>query len=222
MTMPIIINDTDFMKKMKNVVEYSFGFFEGAQKGKKELLNDLGNKLIIVIGEYVDASARVNPSRLHHVYEWDRAGSNSARLFDFDKIVSASSVRLKYSFTQSQSVRAGSTDPFFDKAEVMEAGMPVTIKPSRSAVLRFEIDGQEIFTSNPVTVNNPGGEQAQNGFKMTIDEFFRTFSQSILETTGIGKRLRDLNIFVSKMGIGGRIGGRSTGYQWISSAGGMA
>lgn len=215
------VDTTDFVKKMNQFIDYSFGFFEGAESGKKELLNNLGDKLIVVIGEYIDSSARVNPSSLHHVYEWDEVGSESARLFDFDKIITNSSLRLRYSFSQSQSVRIGSTEPFLNKAEIMEAGIPVVIKPRQKAVLRFEVDGQEVFTSKPVTVMNPGGEQTVNGFKMTVDEFFKTFSQSILTSTGIAKRLKDLSIFVGRMGSGGRMVGKSAGYRWITSAGGI-
>lgn len=220
MNMPVKIDDKDFMKKMNKFIDYSFGFIEGAEKGKKELMNKLGDKLIVVVGEYIDSSARTNPAQLHHVYEWDQVGDPSARLFDLDKIVSGSFLRITYNFTQSQSIKAGSTEPFFEKATVMEEGGPVIIAPRRKAVLRFEIDGEEIFTSKPVTVKNPGGVQTTRGFRMTINEFFRTFSQSILEASGIARDLRNLKVFVSRMGSGGKLVGRGVGYKWITNAGG--
>ncbi len=32
-------------------------------------------------GNYIDALARSKPKSLHHVYEWQRAGNKTARLF---------------------------------------------------------------------------------------------------------------------------------------------
>lgn len=216
------VDDRDFMNKMNNVIQYGFGFMEGAEKGKLSLLENLGNKMIIVIGEYVDASARVNPSRLHHVYEWDQAGSEGARLFDIDKTVTSSRLRFTYNFRQSSSMRSGSTVPFYNKAEVMESGEPVIVSPKRATVLRFEIDGEEVFTSKPVRIANPGGQEVEGGFRMTINNFFQQYSQSVLTATGIARDLKNLKIFVSGMRTGGRSFGRTQGYQWISSAGGIA
>ena len=36
-------------------------------------------------GNYIDAKARINSRSLHHVYEWNRAGEKSARLFKLNR-----------------------------------------------------------------------------------------------------------------------------------------
>jgi hypothetical protein len=104
----------------------------------------------------------------------------------------------------------------------MEAGVPVTIEPRSSKVLVFEENGQTIFTSKPVFISDPGGVFAENGFKMTLDEFFRAFSQSFLEMSGIGRYLSDLTVFKTNIRSNGRMAGRSIGYRWISNAGGKS
>ncbi len=37
-------------------------------------------------GEYIDALARTRPKSLHHVYEWNKAGNKSSRLFKLNKL----------------------------------------------------------------------------------------------------------------------------------------
>ena len=76
------INTKSFIKDMQNILNYSNGFLEGAQKGKEEMLLKMGLEIKQIVLEYVDTMARVDPSKLQHVYEWAQAGNGSARLFD--------------------------------------------------------------------------------------------------------------------------------------------
>lgn len=213
-------DDSDLMKKFTNALEYSAGFFEGVENGKPNLLNNLGKTIIVTLGEYVDSSSSVNPQQLQHMYEWDNVGNSGSRLFDLDYVVGRSMITVTYNFKQSASIKSGSNVPFYNKAEIMEKGIPVTIKPTQARVLVFEQDGETIFTSKPVVVPDPGGVYAQNGFRMTLDEFFRVFSQSFLEATGISRYLSNLTVYTANLNSGGRMVGRSTGYKWISKAGG--
>lgn len=214
-------DDSDLMKKFTRTIEYSMGFFEGVELGKDNMLDSLGKYITVTLGDYVDSSASINPQQLQHVYEWGETGNESGRLFDIDYVVSKSSIQIMYNFRQSSSIKPGSNVPFYNKAQIMEQGIPVTIAPKRSRVLVFEQDGETIFTSKPVVVPDPGGAYAQNGFKMTLDEFLRTFSQTFLTSTGIAKYLSNLDGYKRNFNSGGRIVGRSAGYKWISKAGGV-
>lgn len=214
-------DDSDLMKKFTNTIEYSMGFFEGVELGKNNMLDNLGKTIVVTLEEYVDSSASVNPQQLQHMYEWNEVGRESGRLFEINHTVFQSSIQITYNFRQSSSVKAGSNVPFYNKAQVMEQGIPVTIAPKQARVLVFEQDGETIFTSKPVVVPDPGGVYAQNGFRMTLDEFFRTFSQTFLEATGITKYISRLDGYRLNFNSGGRMVGRSTGYKWISKAGGI-
>ena len=48
-------------------------------------------------GEYIDSLARSRPKSLHHVYEWKRVGSKSARLFDV-KLIRSCKIKFRYGF----------------------------------------------------------------------------------------------------------------------------
>jgi hypothetical protein len=113
--------------------------------------------------------------------------------------------------------------PFYDKARIIEFGIPVVIKPRTSNVLAFEDNGDMVFTAGPVNVANPGGVAAQGGFEKTFDMFFtRYLSQAFLRSTGVAAYLENPLVYKSNMQQGKRMGrsaGYKTGYKWIASAG---
>lgn len=150
------LNDSTLMKSLNNIIDYSVGFLDGIQKGKQVFLKNLGKDVTEFLKEYIDASARVNPSRLHHIYEWYQTGSPNARLFDIEYTVSNLGLSFKSTLSQSRTIRNGSRVPFYDKARIMEQGIPVTIMPVEAKVLSFEVDGEQVFTPGPVVVDNPG------------------------------------------------------------------
>jgi len=220
----IITTDTkNFMKEMNNLMEYSVGFMDGVERGKTKIFDAIGKESIELIKQYIDSSARVNPDALHHVYEWYQTGSPAARLYDINYTISNIGLSIKSTFRQSTSIKNGSTVPFYDKARIIENGIPVVIRPKRSSVLAFEDDGQTVFTKNPVVVDNPGGTAAQNGFEDTFNAFFTNyFSQAFLRVSGIMNYLENPVAF-SKNFSNGKRGGRSlgvaTGYAWVANVG---
>jgi hypothetical protein len=214
---------SSFQKEMKSLIDYTSGFLEGANAGKRELLEKIGKKTVEMLEEFIDANARTNDAVLHHVYEWYQSGSPNARLFDIDYRVSGGGLTFSSTFRQSSSVSSGSSVPFYDKARIMEQGIPVRIKPVRSEVLAFEDNGEQVFTRSPITVRNPGGEKVAGGFKATTEMFFNSYwKQSFLQVTGIDKILSNTTQFkqnLPRAKAGGRIVGYDVGYRWISAKG---
>ena len=216
-------NSRAFEKEMNSVFDYAAGFMEGAQAGKQELLRTIGDKTVEILNEYIDSNARVNQTALHHIYEWYQTGSPNARLFDIDYFTSGGGLTVRSNFRQSTSVQNGSTTPFYDKARLMEQGLPVVIRPRRAQTLVFEQDGETVFTKQPVTVSNPGGESVQGAFKQVIDTFFNTYwTQSFLKSSGIADILNNPIAFkqnLPRAKAGGRAKGYDVGYRWISAKG---
>jgi len=218
-------DNRQFNKDMKNLTEYSIGFLEGAKRGKVELLKEVGERARQILYEYIDASARVNPSSLHHVYEWYQTGSPEARLFDIQYSASAGSLSMSATFTQSRSIKSGSDVPFYNKAAVMERGISVVIRPRNVKALRFVDNGEEVFSQGPIVVNNPGGDAVAGGFNKTFSEFFeRYFTQSFMEASGLADRIRNTSAFVRSFNrgrTGGKGLGNEVGYRWAAGKEGM-
>lgn len=212
-----------FSREMNNIIKYSTGFLDGVKSGKTVFLRNVGLQTIEILKEYVDSNARVNPQMLHHMYEWERVGSPEARLFDFDYTVSNLGLSVLSSFRQSTTIKNGSNVPFYDKARIMEQGIPVTIVPRKADVLAFEDDGEMIFTKGPVEIDNPGGDMVVGAFEKAVDSFFnKYFTQAFMRTSGIGAYLENPVIFKNNLPRakrGGRPVGISTGYRWIANAG---
>ena len=220
--MIITTNTKVFDKQMNNIVQYAFGFLDGAQKGKTVFLKNLGAGTIDAMANYVDVSARGNPAALQHVYEWYQAGSPSARLFDITYTVSNLGLSINSKFKQSKTIKKDSNVPFYNKAKIMEDGIPVTIKPTKSSTLVFDENGQTIFTKKSVVVSNPGGSQARGSFEKTMDEFIlRYFKQSFLRASGIYNYIKKPIIFKKNINSGSKLGkskGVDTGFKWIANA----
>ena len=220
--MRVITNSKQFELQMNNIVKYSMGFLDGVERGKTVFLKNLGAGTIQALAAYVDVSAKGNPRALHHVYEWYQTGSPSARLFDLDYTVSNLGLSITSTFKQSRTLKEDSNEPFYNKALIMERGVPITITPKRSSVLVFEQGGNTIFTKNPITVRNPGGNEVQGSFEKTVDEFIlRYFKQSFLRASGIYDYIKKPVLYKTNIKAGSKLGkskGISTGFKWIANA----
>lgn len=221
--MRAVFNSMQFKKDISNIVDYSVGFLEGIHRGKTVFLKTLGLETVELMKEFIDSNARVNPEMLHHIYEWHQTGSPSARLYDISYTTSQLGLSFKSSFSQSTSIKNGSRTPFYDKARIMEEGIPVTIRPRLAQVLAFEDNGEMVFTKNEVRVDNPGGTAVEGGFEKVFDMFFnRYFSQAFLRVSGVAKYLENPIVYKKDMPAGKKMGrskGISTGYRWIANAG---
>jgi hypothetical protein len=220
--MRVVTNLKQFESQMNNIVKYSVGFLDGIERGKTVFLKNLGAGTIQALAAYVDVSAKGNPRALHHMYEWYQTGSPSARLFDLDYTVSNLGLSIRSTFKQSRTLKEDSNEPFYNKASIMERGIPVTITPKRSSVLVFEEGGDTIFTKNPITVRSPGGEEVQGSFEKTVDEFIlRYFKQSFLRASGIYDYIKKPVLYKKNIKAGSKIGrskGLDTGFKWIANA----
>lgn len=216
-------NSNQFKKDMNNIVNYSIGFLEGVHRGKTLFLKTLGMQTVELMKEFIDSNARVNPQMLHHIYEWNMTGSPNARLYDISYTTSNLGLSFRSSFSQSTSIKNGSRTPFYDKARIMEQGVPIKIRPKVAQVLAFTDNGEEVFTKGPVEVLHPGGTEVQGGFEKTFDMFFNSyFSQAFLRTSGIARYLENPQVYKKNLQAGKKMGkskGISTGYRWIANAG---
>ncbi len=221
--MRVQVDVSHLTKTLNNVVKYSEGFLDGIQQGKPLFLDSFAKLTVDALKEYIDSMARVNPQVLQHVYEWERSGSPEARLYDIEYFVTGQGISLNGTLTQSRSIQSGSNTPFYDKARIMEQGVPMRISPKSSDVLVFEQNGETVFTKNSVYVSNPGGEAAQGGFEKAFDSFINYyFSQSFLRSSGILYKLQDMSMYDANFSKGAKIGkgiGRQIGYRWIIKAG---
>jgi hypothetical protein len=220
--MIVTTNTKMFNKQMQNIVDYSIGFLDGIHKGKKIFLNKLGLGVITALAQYVDIQARSNPRVLHHIYEWNQTGSPNARLFDLKYTVSNLGLSINSSFRQSRTVSENMTVPFYNKAKIMENGIPVTISPTKAQVLKFNGPDGEVFTNKTITVDNPGGDMVVGSFEKTVDEFIlKYFKQSFLKASGIYNYIKKPKLYKKNIKTGSRMGrtkGIDTGFKWIANA----
>jgi len=197
-------------RSLRNAVSYGNGFLEGIEIERINFNRVLGGVTSEALGAYIDQKARMNPRELHHVYEWNSAGNPSARLFRFNVNVGKTYINLSGKFLPSKSTSDTSSEPFVNKADVMENKIAITITPKNSEVLAFEDDGQMVFTSNSIYIANPGGDAVAGSFGSVVNEFFQQyFTSSILRQ--LLADLRTPQEFSRLFPQGVKSGGRSVG-----------
>jgi hypothetical protein len=169
------IKGDNVIKMLKNSVQYSSAFASELKKNQDILNRKVGQESIDAFYDYLDGLARSHPGMLHHVYEWGNVGNPTERLFELTMTSNRTSAVISSNFLQSRVPSPTSTEPFYDKAQIMEDGQTVTINQVEADVLFFEIDGEEFFRSGPIVIANPGGEATRGSFLQAFDEFYGSY-----------------------------------------------
>lgn len=167
------------MKMLDNVVAYSKGFIEETSAKESYVASKLASESIDAFYDYLDVLARTNPGMLHHVYEWGEVGNPQARLVQLKKILSGNGAYVDADFLQSSSIPDGGSEPFYNKAEIMEDGVTVTINEVDAKALFFEVNGEEFFRLGPITIENPGGEAVRGSFVKAFEEFYNVYFDNV-------------------------------------------
>jgi hypothetical protein len=174
-------------KTLGNTVSYSYGFLEGTEIDQIFFNKVLGEYTEEELGFYIDAQARINPESLHHVYEWGMIGSKEGRLFEINSRASKRVIHIEGKFLPSTSIAENSSEPFSDKANIMENSISIVVEPRNSDYLVFEDEGEIVFTTNSVYIANPGGDAVAGSFGRVVDDFFDNYFTNALLKPVIAK-----------------------------------
>jgi hypothetical protein len=205
---------------LTNTVKYSYGFLDGVDMDQILFNQKLGEFTVDALNNYIDSQARMNPDSLHHVYEWGAVGSAGGRLFSITPKASKRVINFTGKFLKSSSTSPTSDEPFYDKAEIMENSIDITVEPRDGSVLAFEDDGEMVFTSSAVYIANPGGDEVAGSFGRVVDEFFMSyFTYGLLQDYLSQLAVADeyTRYFASGAKGGGRATGISAGKKYIGS-----
>jgi hypothetical protein len=217
------IRGEDVLRMLKNSVEYSDSFMREL-KGSQDILNaKVGEESVDAFYDYLDGLARIHPGMLHHVYEWGQVGNPMGRLFDLTMSSNKTSAVITAEFLESDVPSPTSSEPFYDKAQIMEDGITVTINEVEAKALFFEIDGEEFFRSGPIVIANPGGQATRGSFLQAFDEFYGSyFTEVHLKAIRFYKYFSNPKAFETYFGSAVRGGaaskGRKAALSWIMNA----
>lgn len=203
-------NSKEINKILKNSVNYSEGFIESVESQQTNLNKRLGEFTEKALGKYIDTKARIEPKAFHHIYEWNKVGVESERLFNIKSVATRTSIRITGNFLPSKTKSATSKEPFVNKASIMEAGFAIDISPKNSNYLVFEVDGETVFTTNSVYVEHPGGIEVEKSFGKAFESFFDNYFTNGLLKDFI-KELSTAREFENLFPQGAKSGGKSLG-----------
>jgi len=186
-------DDGGFAKKIIALTEYDMQILTRVHSKKnKDLIEEGAAKLLLTYFEnYVDARARANPYRLHHIYEFDLTGDKASRLFKKNITKSVNGVIMSFSFKPAKNPNREGYK-FASKAIVMEEGKPLTIRPRRSKYLLYRLrDGRFVKTSKPSFVEHPGGTEVKGAFSQEFKEFTSVQAKRVLKEFRFFEKIND-------------------------------
>jgi len=148
--------------------------------------------------------ATQNPKKYHHLYEWNKVGNPSQKLFILKRMtVQYGKLTVRLETTRSSSfvpireelLQPGPTGKtvssrhiFKDKASVMEEGRPVRISSSKimvfysDSVMRTGGNGLVFIPSGQIiNVRNPGGTQVKGALRDYSELWYATRPAMIIE-----------------------------------------
>jgi hypothetical protein len=223
--MRVKLDATDLMATLKNTVQYSDSFLKQLKASEPKLTQKIADTSIVAFYEYMDGIARSHPGMFHHVYEWGQVGDPFGRLFELNRVLARNSARIDADFLASQSTSPNGTEPFYDKAQIMEEGSPVIVKEKDASVLFFEIEGEEFFRHGPIYIANPGGSATRGSFLNAYNEFYQFyFTNFYLKTIRFYEHFDTPQEFIRnfksavKSKTGAAAAGRKMALSWIESA----
>jgi hypothetical protein len=217
------IKADDLIKKLNNTVKYSSGVVSELNKNKALLNQKVGHTSIAAFYDYLDGLARSHPGMLHHVYEWGEVGNPMERLYDLSLAINSTSAVIDADFLQSNTPSEDGGEPFYNKATIMEEGIPVTINEKDAKALAFTIDGAEYFRVGPITIANPGGQATRGSFVQAFNEFYGVyFTEVYLPAIRFYDYFSNPKFyekyFASGVNGGGYSTGKSAAFSWIAKA----
>jgi len=205
-------DNKDFNKILSNSIQYSQGFLEGAHANMIVFNKKLSDIAAEALKRYIDAKARMSPQSLHHVYEWNRVGDPSARLFEIESNATKNTISFSGKFLPSKSVSENSNEPFIDKARIMENQIAIEVEPRAADVLAFDVNGETVFTVKSIYIDNPGGDAVSGSFGEAVSQFFDVyFNTTFLRQSGIFDTIKYPKEFGIYFPSGAKGGGRSVG-----------
>ena len=214
------IDSKEINKVMGNAISYSYGFLDGIELDQILFNERLADFTVEALNKYIDSRARVNPEALHHIYEWNQVGNDSSRLFQITPKVSKRVLTFTGKFLPSKTVSDESTEPFVNKANIMENSIAITIEPKNSDVLAFTIDGETVFSTKSIYIANPGGDEVAGSFGRTVEQFFSDYFTNALLKPFL-KQLQTADEYSKSFAVGTKVGnsaGIKAGRNYINSA----
>lgn len=214
------IDSKQINKVLGNTISYSYGFLDGIDLDQIIFNQRLGEFVVDAFGKYMDSRARVNPQAFHHIYEWNQVGQENARLFELTPKASKRVIHFSGKFLPSTTVSEGSTQPFTNKANIMENSISITIEPKNSDVLVFQNEGETVFSMSAIHIDNPGGDAVAGSFGRAVEDFFSNyFTNALLKP--FMKQLENPKEFTQSFREGTRVGasaGIRAGRKYLNSA----
>ena len=213
-------NNSDLLK-IQSELDLKIGGIK--ELSDKAVLQELANAVFTVSAKaFVKAmnlQAKGNPKAYHHIYEWNKVGVSSSRLFFLYKASSTNGkLIIKPGFIKSKTkvpvnpelLSPGKTGKavaarhvFRDKASIMESAKPIIYRTSKPTPMPS--GGQVKFVAAGTIIRNynPGGKQVKGSFEKFYNNWYTTKVNAVINSSGIIQNIDETTAkILNKKGAG--------------------
>jgi hypothetical protein len=189
-----------------------------------DFLNEVSRAVFVILGERfmlaTDRFSATNPKRMHHIYEWNRVGNPSARLFVLNRLsMMNGSMTVNVTFKESRTpvpidpelLVPGKTgkivnrrNVFRDKAVIMEEGRSVSYQAQRMlAFMGSDLGLKFIRPGTMVNIRQPGGKYTKDSLAIFMANWYNKNAQTIIDSSGLYERIaNEASVVLSKNNAG--------------------
>jgi hypothetical protein len=190
---------------------------------KGPILNDIAKAAFVILGKRflsaTDTHSAINPKKMHHIYEWNRVGERSARLFILERsAILSGNLVISTKFLQSKTpvpIPRGLQVPgsnnrsvttrhiFRNKADIMENGKPVRIESRKMLAFMGRNGMHFVQPGTVINILNPGGIEVKHSFEKFMLEWYSSHAQVIIDSSGLYETIvKEAAIILNKNNTG--------------------
>ena len=153
----------------------------------------------------------LNPKKYFHVFEWGEIGNTKEKLFLIKRqLVSGPNMTIRLDFKKSRkpvpvpkelqmpSNKRGryvsKKSVFYNKAEIMESGKPVTFT-TKQAIVFFSGEDQNVHfipARKIVNIMNPGGKGTTHSFIKFVEKWYGTKVDQTIQSSGLFQNIESV------------------------------
>jgi hypothetical protein len=153
----------------------------------------------------MNIESKSNPSAYHHIYEWQRLGTTSGKLFFLRKtnskngklIINPGFIKSKTKVPVSPELLSpgktgksvASKHIFKDKAFIMESGKPIIYRTRKNTPIPDKGELKFVAAGTVLKNYNPGGKQVKGSFEKFYNYWYSSKINSVIDSSGIIQKI---------------------------------
>jgi hypothetical protein len=172
-------------------------------------LEEVSRAAFVILGERfmfaTDRFSAMNPKRMHHIYEWNKVGKPTARLFVLDRVTMLNGsfitearflpsktpvpIPIELSTRGKGGGYVSKRNVFRDKARIMEKGIEINYVTKNVQVFSDGFEPRFVAPGTRINIKNPGGRFVKDSLAMFMSAWYQKNAQVVMNSSGLYEKI---------------------------------